>query len=76
MAKLSRAKQVIAVEVRYLRDIWESVSSKVRLFTTSHKILSMATQNCNEFERLVYIAKPSRCVLGMAYTSQETQVAK
>ena len=31
-----------------------------RFNTTSHKILSMATQNCNHFERLVYIQLPTQ----------------
>src|SRR5215217_1743093 len=44
-------------EVRYLRNLhtWEVSFRRSRFNTTRHKILSMGTQNCNQFERFVYI---------------------
>ena len=57
MAKLSQAIKMIAIARcdTFSSDVLGRASfRRSRFNTTSDKILSMATQNCNHFERLVY----------------------
>ena len=66
-------------------ESWEASSAKVWFFTTSDKMLSMATQNCNHFERLVYTTpvnkiserthQASAVIFLWSHSSGETEVA-
>jgi len=63
--KTESGNQVIAVARcdTFSIDVFGRASfRRSRFNTTSHKILSMATQNCNQFERLLYIRSTLRAL--------------